>query len=201
MLIGYACISPDDPHLALQREALTAVGCGEIYEERGSRLKVRARLALGRVLDACVAGDVLIVWRLNLLGRSPAHAIEILHNLTARGVGLRSLADEIDLTAPAAALTLRLIHALAEFGHNVLRPGDRIRLKPAGPRCLTLTPPARPLSRKPGNLSLHRITLAQRRIDNGQTLTEVARALRVSYTGLRRGLEWLKNLPPRPYER
>jgi DNA invertase Pin-like site-specific DNA recombinase len=115
MLIGYACIAPDDPHLALQREALTSIGCAEIFEERGSTLLVRARLALGRALDACAAGDVLMVCRLNLLGRSPAHAIEILHNLAARGVGLRSLTDGIDLTAPDAALTLRLIHALAEF--------------------------------------------------------------------------------------
>ena len=192
MLIGYACIAPDDPHLALQREALTAIGCAEIFEERGSTLLVRARPALGRALDACAAGDVLIICRLNLLGRSPAHAIEILHNLAARGVGLRSLTDGIDLTAPDAALTLRLIHALAEFGHRVMKRGDSTRLKPAGP---SLSPPVRPLYRKPNNLTLDQIKRAQRRVDKGETLSHAARTMRVNYVNLWRGLTWLKNLP------
>ena len=173
MLIGYACISPDDPHLVLQRQALTAAGCGEIFEERGSWKRVRARLTLRHALDACAAGDVLIVWRLDLLGRSPPHAIEILHNLATRGVGARALTDEIDLTAPDA---LRLIHALAEFQHHARRP-------------------APPHYRKPHKLTLDRIKRAQQRIDNGELLAHVARTMRVNYNTLWRGLAWLKNLP------
>jgi DNA invertase Pin-like site-specific DNA recombinase len=190
MLIGYACTSPDDPLLALQRKALMAAGCGEIFEERGSSQRVLTRVALRRALAVCAAGDVLVVWRLNLLGRSPPHAIEILHNLATRGVGARALTDEIDFTAPDA---LRLIHALAEFQYRTMTRRVGHRLRP--PLGATNKPPARPLYRKPEKLTLGQLKLARRRIDSGETLAHLVRTMCVSYNVLWRGLAWLKNLP------
>jgi hypothetical protein len=75
-----------------------------------------------------------------------------------------------------------------------MKRGGSIRLKPAGPS--TLRPRAPPLYRKPNNLTLDQIKRAQRRVDDiGETLSHVARTMRVSYISLWRGLTWLKNLP------
>jgi DNA invertase Pin-like site-specific DNA recombinase len=191
MLIGYACISPDDPQLAVQRKALNIAGCGEIFHERGSLLRVRARQALGRALDACARGDVLVVWRLGLLGRSPAHAIEILHNLAARGVGLRSLTDGIDLTAPDAALTLRVIDALAEFQHRIMTHGDRGRLRPAGAPKI-VRKPRNPVG-CPRKLTPEQVRLARQRIEGGETGSVVAGSMDVSCSTLYREFARLRD--------
>src|SRR5665213_856115 len=114
MLFGYAYISVDDPELTEQRRMLKEANCQEIFEDRGSG-GARARFGLTRLFDTCREGDVLLVQRLERLGRSPAQVIEILHNLLTRGIGLRSLSEEIDTTAPSAAQAPALIGALAMF--------------------------------------------------------------------------------------
>ena len=152
---------------------------------------MRARQALGRALDASTRGDVLVVWRLGLLGRSPAHAIEILHNLAARGVGLRSLTDGIDLTVPDAALTMRLIHALAEFQHRIMTQGDRRRLGPAGAPKI-VRKPAKPVG-CPRKLTPEQVRLARQRIDGGETGSIVAGSLRVSSATLYREFARLRD--------
>jgi DNA invertase Pin-like site-specific DNA recombinase len=170
-------ISSDDPRLGLQRKALTAAGCGDIFEERGSGKRVRYRFALRRALAACAGGDVLIVWRLDLLGRSAAHIIEILHNLAAGGVGVHSLTDAIDMTVPDAALALRLVHALAEFQRRTMTRGDRGRLGPSGaPKGVRKA--ARPGSRRP-KLTPHQICEVIRRREQGETLRDIARSCNV----------------------
>jgi DNA invertase Pin-like site-specific DNA recombinase len=132
MLIGYVCSSPDDPRLDAQRAALAAAGCAKIVEERGSSPRVRARRVLGRLLDEVDRGDVLAVWRLDLLGRSAAHIVEIIDNLSARGVVVRTLSEEIDTSAPEAAMARRLIGALARFQRHTLTRGGRPRVSPSG---------------------------------------------------------------------
>ena len=175
----------------MQRQALTAAGCVEIFHERGSWQRVRARLALGRALDACAGGDVLVVWRLGLLGRSPAHAIEILHNLAARGVGLRSLTDAIDLTAPDAPLALRLVGALAEFQHRVMPRTARLRLGPAGaPKIVRKRP--KPVG-CPRKLTPEQVRLARQRIDGGETGSVVAGSMDVSCSTLYREFARLRD--------
>ena len=190
MLIGYACISPDDPHLVLQRQALMAAGCGEIFEERGSWKRVRARLTLRHVLDACAGGDTLVVWRLDRLGRSAQHAIEIISNLAARGVAVRALAEEIDTAAPEAAVALRLTIALAKFQHSAKSRGDRLRLSPNG-RGPIVRPPRRPLG-CPRKITPEQIERARRLIAAGGKPVAVARSLGVTYQTMRRSLVRLR---------
>jgi DNA invertase Pin-like site-specific DNA recombinase len=97
MLFGYARVSTDEQNLDLQRAALKAAGCAKIFGDRitGTAQK---RPGLARALKACAAGDVLIVWRLDRLGRSLAHLIEFLSGLAGRGVQFGSLSEQLDTT-------------------------------------------------------------------------------------------------------
>ena len=97
MLVGYARISTDDQDLALQRDALTAVGCDRIFDDTMSGAKAE-RPGLTEALAFCRAGDTLVVWRLDRLGRSLTNLIELMTVLEERGIGFRSLSEQIDTT-------------------------------------------------------------------------------------------------------
>ena len=84
MMIGYARISTDDQELALQRDALTAAGCERLFEDTISGATVE-RPQLAEALDFARAGDTLVVWKLDRLGRSLSNLIELLNDLSARG--------------------------------------------------------------------------------------------------------------------
>jgi len=89
-LIGYARISTGDQTLDLQRDALHEAGCIDIYEEQASGARV-ARPVLAAAVRACRKDDVLVVWKLDRLGRNTKHLLEIVEDLTQRGVGLKTL--------------------------------------------------------------------------------------------------------------
>ncbi len=95
------CRPPDqDPQLQL--DALTAVDCQRIYTDHASGAAT-ARPDLDRLLDTARADDTMVVWRLDRLGRSMRHLLELAADLEARGVGLRSLNEQIDTTTPPTA--------------------------------------------------------------------------------------------------
>ena len=83
--IGYARVSTDDQHLDLQRDALQQAGCSVIYEEAASG-KSAARPELEQCRKALRAGDTLVVWRLDRLGRSLHDLVQIVAELEQRGV-------------------------------------------------------------------------------------------------------------------
>ncbi len=90
MLIGYARVSTSDQHLDLQQDALRGAGCERIFTDIVSGAKTE-RLGLMAALDACRAGDILVVWKLDRLGRSLAHLVATVQALADGGIGLRSL--------------------------------------------------------------------------------------------------------------
>jgi DNA invertase Pin-like site-specific DNA recombinase len=92
MLIGYARISTLDQTLALQQDALTAAGCEQLYTDTASG-SVTERPGLSQALSHLRAGDTLVVWRLDRLGRSLPHLIETVRQLQERGIGFRSLQE------------------------------------------------------------------------------------------------------------
>lgn len=114
MKIGYARVSTDDQHLDLQRNALQAEGCANIYEERMTGTS-HCRPVLKAALASLIAGDVLVVWKLDRLGRSLQHLIEIIQQLEQRGVGFHSLSDSIDTTSAGGKLLFHIMGAIAEF--------------------------------------------------------------------------------------
>ncbi|MCK4162340.1 recombinase family protein [Ralstonia pseudosolanacearum] len=118
--IGYARVSTDDQHLDLQRDALTRAGCGAIYEEAASG-KNAARPELEQCRKALRAGDTLVVWRLDRLGRSLPDLVQIVADLERQGVGFESLTEKIETGSAAGKLVFHVFAALAEFERGLIR--------------------------------------------------------------------------------
>src|SRR3954453_20117849 len=136
MLIGYARVSTLDQTLALQQDALTAAGCEQLYTDTVSG-SVRERPGLTEALSHLRAGDTLVVWRLDRLGRSLPHLIETVFHLQQRGVGFRSLQEQIDTTTSGGKLAFhvfRVFGALAEFERVLSRERTHAALAAARAR-------------------------------------------------------------------
>lgn len=120
MLIGYARVSTDDQNLDLQRDALQAVGCERVFEDMVSGARAD-RTGLVTLMSMLRAGDTVVIWRLDRLGRSLKNLIELVERLEAAKVGLRSLQENIDTTSSGGKLVFHLFGALAEFERNLIR--------------------------------------------------------------------------------
>ena len=112
--IGYAQVSTDDQNLDLQRAALTAAGCDPVFEDQVSGMALR-RPGLDQVLACLKAGDSMVVWRLDRLGRSLPHLIETIRLIGDKGAGFRPLTESIDTTTAGGRLYFHMMGALAEF--------------------------------------------------------------------------------------
>lgn len=140
MLIGYARVSKADgsQSLDLQRDALLAAGveAGRLYTDRASGA-LEGRPGLEACLQALRPGDVLVVWKLDRLGRTLAHLVRLVEDLAARGTGLRVLTGEgaaIDTTTPAGRMVFGIFAALAEFERALIRERTRAGLAAARAR-------------------------------------------------------------------
>jgi len=120
MRIGYARVSTEDQKLHLQRDALSAAGCEKTFEEKVSGTSARLPLR-DELLEYARAGDVVVVWKLDRLGRSLRDLVEIVRRLEKHGVELRSLHEAIDTTSAAGKLTFHIFAALAEFEAALVR--------------------------------------------------------------------------------
>jgi DNA invertase Pin-like site-specific DNA recombinase len=133
MRIGYARVSTHEQNLDLQRDALKAAGCGKIIEDTASGAKAQ-RSGLDRVREMLRKGDVLVVWRLDRLGRSLRHLIELMTELEGEGIGFRSITEAIDTTTPGGKLVFHIFGALAEFERNLIRERTKAGLEAARAR-------------------------------------------------------------------
>ena len=127
MLIGYARVSKADgsQSLDLQRDALLTaqVADDQIYSDKASGRKDE-RPGLISCLKALREGDVLVIWKLDRLGRSLKHLVQTVSDLSERGIGLKVLAGQgahIDTTTPAGKLSFGIFAALAEFESELIR--------------------------------------------------------------------------------
>ncbi|HMB05923.1 MAG TPA: recombinase family protein [Isosphaeraceae bacterium] len=107
MLIGYARVSTTEQNLALQRDALKHAGYGKIIEDTASGGKAQ-RGGLDRVRELLRKGDVLVVWRLDRLGRSLRHLIELMNDLEGQGIGFQSITEAIDTTSSGGTLVFHI---------------------------------------------------------------------------------------------
>ena len=120
-LVGYARVSTTDQNLDLQFDALQKAGClrKNIFIDKISGAKSE-RPGLSRCLETLQAGDTLIVWRLDRLGRSITHLISFIETLKEKKVGFRSLCDgAIDTTTASGELVFNIFSSLAHFGKTV----------------------------------------------------------------------------------
>jgi len=131
--IGYARVSTDDQHLELQRDALSQAGCSMIYEETISG-KSAVRPELEQCRKALRAGDTLVVWRLDRLGRSLPDLVQIIADLEQRGIGFESLAEKIETSSAAGKLVFHVFGALAEFERSLIRERTQAGLAAARAR-------------------------------------------------------------------
>lgn len=181
MLLGYARVSTDDQTAKLQFDALEAAGCERTFSEYASGSSSE-RPVLADVLSHTRDGDTLVVWRLDRLGRSLPHLIEIVQKLEAAGVALKSLTEGIDTTTPSGRLVFHLFGALAQFERELIRE-----------RTVAGLAAARARGRKggrPPKLSAEKLRVAQRLLkDPESTVAEVARELGVHRSTLHKALQ------------
>lgn len=133
--IGYARVSTDDQNLDLQRDALRLWGVQSIYEEMASG-KSAGRPELNQCLRALRAGDTLVVWRLDRLGRSLPDLVRIVEELEGKGVSFESITEKIETTSAAGKLVFHVFAALAEFERSLIRERTQAGLAAARARTL-----------------------------------------------------------------
>jgi DNA invertase Pin-like site-specific DNA recombinase len=120
MLIGYARVSTADQTLALQKDALEKAGCDRVFTDTASGTKAE-RVGLADAVAYARKGDILVVWRLDRLGRSLKHLIETITSLNERGIGFKSITESIDTTTSGGKLIFHIFGALAEFERDIIR--------------------------------------------------------------------------------
>jgi DNA invertase Pin-like site-specific DNA recombinase len=119
MELGYARVSTDDQRLDLQLDALNKAGCAEIFKDVLSGARAD-RPELERCLNRLRPGDVLVVWKLDRLGRNLHHLIGIIQELSDRGIGFKSLTENIDTTNVGGKLQFHIFGALGEFERAII---------------------------------------------------------------------------------
>ncbi|MEC5218796.1 DNA invertase Pin-like site-specific DNA recombinase [Actimicrobium sp. GrIS 1.19] len=133
MKIGYARVSTREQNLSLQVDALKAAGCERIYQDVASGAQT-VRPALDELLGQLRAGDVLVIWKLDRMGRSLRHLVELVGSLIERKVGLLSLNDPIDTTSAQGRFVFNLFASLAEFERELIRERTQAGLSAARAR-------------------------------------------------------------------
>ena len=180
MLIGYARVSTEDQNLDLQLRALVEAGCLKIFKDRGVSGAVSGRRGLDQTLKCAKPGDVLVVWKLDRLGRSLPHLIDTITGLRDRDVGFLSLQEQIDTTSAGGRFYLHILAALAEFEREMIRDRTKAGMAAAKKRGVRLG--------RPPKLSPDQVRLALSMLEEGRTRTAVAKHLDVNILTLRRAL-------------
>ena len=130
MKIGYARVSTRDQNLTSQIDALRHAGCQKIYQDIASGSKAE-RPGLDDLMKAIRPGDILVICKLDRLGRSLRHLVILVNELIEQHIGLVSLNDPVDTSTPQGRLSFNLFAALAEFEREVIRERTQIGLSSA----------------------------------------------------------------------
>ena len=133
MLVGYARVSTQDQDPQLQIDALKKAGCEKLFVEKASGAQ-RDRPQLQAALDYMRAGDTLTVWKLDRLARSMKQLIETIEALEEKGMGFRSLTEQMDTSSPSGKLIFNIFASLAEFERSIIRERTKAGLDAARAR-------------------------------------------------------------------
>ncbi|MFI3246285.1 MAG: recombinase family protein [Ferrimonas sp.] len=133
MKFGYARVSTVEQDLSAQISALELAGCDEVLSEQASGT-IAARPELNRLLDKLRGGDVVVVYRLDRLGRSLTHLVELINHFDANQIELVSLTEQIDTTTATGKLLVHLFAMLSEFERNLISERTKAGLAAARAR-------------------------------------------------------------------
>jgi DNA invertase Pin-like site-specific DNA recombinase len=180
MLIGCARVSTHDQTLNLQQDALTKAGCTKIFTDTASGAKAE-RKGLEEALAYVRKGDTLVVWRLDRLGRSLPHLITTMTDLEERGIGFKSLTENIDTTTSGGKLIFHIFGALAEFERNLIRKRTQAGLVAAHARGKR--------GGRPKALTTRQLGIARDLYDKRHPIVEICRTLKISRATLYRSIK------------
>ena len=177
MLIGYARVSTLDQNLDLQIDALTRAGCSKLFKDKmsGSQLELPG---LAKALEMLREGDTLVVWKLDRLGRSVKHLVDLVSQLHQHSVHFKNLTDAIDTATPSGRFFFHVMASLAEMERDLMVERTRAGLEAA-----------RQLGRKGGRkrkMTDSKIASAKKLLASGVPPRDVAKNLGVSVPTLYR---------------
>jgi len=132
-LVGYARVSTHDQNIELQLDALNSQGCHKVFQDQVSGSK-ESRPGLDKCIGYLREGDTLVIWRLDRLGRSLKHLIDLVMDLQSKGVMLKSLHEGIDTNTATGQFFFHVTGAFAELERNLIRERTMAGLKAARAR-------------------------------------------------------------------
>ena len=177
--IGYARVSRADQNPQLQIDALKRAGCTKIFVDRMSGSQMD-RPQLGAALEYLRPGDTLVLWKLDRAGRNTRGVLELVEDLTRRGVGLKSVTEQISTTGPMGTAIMTVMLAFGTLERDVLIERTHAGLDAARAQGR--------VGGRPTVVSAHKLTAARALIRGGATVTAAAKAVSVSRSSLYRGL-------------
>jgi DNA invertase Pin-like site-specific DNA recombinase len=180
MLIGYARVSTHEQTLNLQRDALQKAGCTKIFTDTASGAKAE-RKGLDEALNYVRKGDTFVVWRLDRLGRSLPHLIATMTDLEERGIGFKSLTENIDTTTSGGKLIFHIFGALAEFERNLIKERTQAGLTAARARGKK--------GGRPTALTMKQRSIAKELYEKRHPIQEILHTLKISKATLYRALK------------
>jgi DNA invertase Pin-like site-specific DNA recombinase len=179
MILGYCRVSTADQNLALQRDALTKAGVERIFSDKGVS-GIKRRPQLEKMLKALGPGDVVVIWRLDRIGRSLPDLLRVVETVQQRGATLRSLSEHIDLSTAAGRLLVNVLGSLATFERDLLLERTRAGIEAARARGKHLG--------RPKALDAGQVRQAMKLVEGGETVRDVAAGMKVSHMTLYRAL-------------
>jgi len=182
VFIGYARVSTGEQDLALQLDVLKAAGCERCFSDTASGSQ-QERPQLSRALEELGDGqDTLVVWRLDRLGRSLRHLIELIGELEQRRLGFRSLTEGIDTTSSSGRLVFHIFGAISEFERRLIRERTQAGLQAARVRGR--------LGGRPTIVTEDKLRIAREMLAGGEhTMQQIAAAVGVGRATLYRHLD------------
>lgn len=178
--IGYIRVSTDDQNSDMQRQALNAAGCDQIFSDEGVSGAKKQRKGLSEMMEVLQAGDTLAVWKLDRLGRSQLDMLNLLDELREREIAFQSLTEGVDTNTSAGRMVFSVIAAMAELERENIRERTKEGLKAAKRRGVRLG--------RPPTLTTDQIKHAKSLLDDDIRMSDIARNMGVAYTTLRRAL-------------
>lgn len=182
-IIGYARVSTADQNPEAQIDALRQAGCARVFTDHASGAQA-SRPQLDAALDYLREGDTLTVWRLDRLGRSLPHLIEVVQALGDRGVEFRSLSEAIDTTTPTGRLLFHVAGAFAQFERDLIRERTNAGLVAARARGRQ--------GGRPTVMTPQRVATAQQMRAAGKSIEQIANVFGVGRSSVSRALRRAK---------